>query len=116
TRDTLAFNPISIEGNAYLQIFDAVRKVKELTEQIPIMGVSGLEKIDYPTEAVHEVVTNAVIHRDYSLNDDIHIRIFDNRIEVQSPGVLPAHVTIANILGERFARNPKIVRILNKFK
>jgi ATP-dependent DNA helicase RecG len=62
------------------------------------------------------VVTNAVIHRDYSINDDIHVRVFDNRIEVASPGTLPAHVTVQNILDERFARNPKIVRILNKFK
>ena len=45
----------------------------------------------------------------------MHIRIFDNRIEVQSPGRLPAHVTVKNILEERFARNGAIVRILNKF-
>jgi ATP-dependent DNA helicase RecG len=44
-----------------------------------------------------------------------HIRIFDNRIEVQSPGKLPAHVTVDNILDERFARNGSVVRILNKF-
>ncbi|MGE0063842.1 MAG: ATP-binding protein, partial [Xanthobacteraceae bacterium] len=60
-------------------------------------------------------ITNAVIHRDYSINDDIHIRIFDNRIEVLSPGKLPAYITPKNILEERFARNPKIVRLLNKF-
>jgi len=57
-----------------------------------------------------------VIHRDYSINDDIHVRIFDNRIEVQSPGTLPGHVTVNNILNERAARNPKVVRLLNKFR
>src|SRR5262249_24596759 len=72
--------------------------------------------IEYPTEAIHEIVTNAVIHRDYSRNDDIHVRIFDNRIEVFSPGTLPAHVTPKNILDERAARNPKVVRLLNKFR
>ena len=46
----------------------------------------------------------------------MHVRIFDNRIEVQSPGSLPGHVTVANILDERAARNPKIVRLLNKFR
>jgi ATP-dependent DNA helicase RecG len=56
-----------------------------------------------------------VIHRDYSIADDIHIRIFDNRIEVQSPGRLPAHVTPKNILNERYARNGQVVRLLNKF-
>lgn len=116
TRETLAFDPLSIEGSAYHQIYGAVSKIKEITEQIPLLTPAGLEKIEYPTEAIHEVITNAVIHRDYSLNDDIHVRIFDNRIEVASPGTLPAHVTPANILDERFARNPKIVRILNKFK
>src|SRR5438132_1064542 len=71
--------------------------------------------IEYPPETLHEIVTNAVIHRDYSIADDVHIRIFDNRIEVQSPSRLPAHVTVKNILNERFARNGAIVRILNKF-
>src|SRR5205823_3063826 len=64
---------------------------------------------------LHEIITNAVIHRDYSIADDVHIRIFDNRIEVQSPGRLPAHVTVKNILTERFARNGAVVRLLNKF-
>jgi ATP-dependent DNA helicase RecG len=116
TRDTLAFNPLAIEGNAYKQIYETVATIKKITEEIPLVTLTGLEKIEYPTEAIHEVVTNAVIHRDYSINDDIHVRIFDNRIEVASPGTLPAHITVANILDERFARNPKIVRILNKFK
>lgn len=116
TRATLAFDPISIEGNAYSQVYTAVAKLKELIDEIPLLGTGGLERIDYPAEAIHEIITNAVIHRDYSLNDDIHVRIFDNRIEVQSPGTLPAHVSVDNILDERFARNPKIVRILNKFK
>jgi ATP-dependent DNA helicase RecG len=45
----------------------------------------------------------------------VHVRIFDNRIEIYSPGPLPAHVTVRNILDERFARNQKIVRLANKF-
>lgn len=82
---------------------------------IPRLGTSGLEVVLYPTEAIHEIITNAIIHRDYSVNDEVHIRIFDNRIEVFSPGKLPGYVTPSNILTERFARNPKVVRILNKF-
>ena len=45
----------------------------------------------------------------------MHVRIYDNRIEVESPGRLPGHVTKDNILREQSARNPKIVRIINKF-
>lgn len=115
TRDTLAFDPLTVEGNAYNLISNSVAMTIEKTQDIPKLGVDGLEKIHYPSEAVHEVVTNAIIHRDYSINDEVHIRIFDNRIEVSSPGKLPGYVTSANILKERFARNPKIVRLLNKF-
>jgi len=114
-RDVLAFDPITVEGCLYAQIKDAVRVTIETAESIPKMGEEGLERIQYPTETIHEIITNAVIHRDYSIADDVHIRIFDNRVEVQSPGRLPAHVTLKNILNERFARNGAVVRILNKF-
>ena len=74
-----------------------------------------MEAVAYPPEALHEFIANAVLHRDYSVADDIHITVFDNRIEVFSPGRLPAHITVENILNERFARNGAVVRILNKF-
>lgn len=61
------------------------------------------------------MICNAIIHRDYSVHDYIHIRVFDNRVEVESPGRLAGHVTTHNILDQRFARNKKVVRILNKF-
>lgn len=115
TRETLEFQPITIEGNAYKQIANAVIETVRITEETQILGHAGFERIHYPKEAIHEIITNAVLHRDYSLNDDVHVRIFDNRIEVESPGTLPAHVTQRNILKERFARNPKIVRLINKF-
>ena len=114
-RDVLAGDIKTIEGNLYNQIKEAVKNTQKITESIPKMGASGFEKIKYPPEALHEIITNAVLHRDYSVKDDIHIRIFDNRVEVLSPGKLPAHITVKNILDERFARNGAIVRILNKF-
>ncbi|HTC47347.1 MAG TPA: ATP-binding protein [Candidatus Aquilonibacter sp.] len=114
-RDVLEFIPITVEGCLYDQIKKAVDVTIEEVEKIPRMGEEELEAIKYPKEAVHEIITNAVIHRDYSIADDVHVRIFENRIEVQSPGHLPAHVTPQNILNERFARNGAIVRLLNKF-
>jgi ATP-dependent DNA helicase RecG len=114
-REVLADTPLTIEGCSYEQIKAAVKKTQEITESIPKMGASGFETFLYPPETLHEIVTNAVLHRDYSIKDDIHIRIFDDRVEVQSPGRLPAHITVANILDERFARNGALVRILNKF-
>lgn len=114
-REVLAFVPITVEGCLYNQIKEAVSITTAEAEKIPHLGSDGLKAIKYPPETLHEIITNAVIHRDYSIADDIHVRIFDNRIEVQSPGRLPAHVTTENILHERFARNGAIVRLLNKF-
>lgn len=114
-RDALAFTPLTVEGCLYDQIRDAVSKTISEVEKIPKMGDVELEAIQYPHVALHEIITNAVLHRDYSIADDVHIRIFDNRIEIENPGRLPAHITPQNILNERFARNGSIVRILNKF-
>lgn len=114
-REVLKFQPITVEGCLYNQIKEAVSITKKEAETIPILGAGGLAQIQYPHETLHEIITNAVIHRDYSIADDVHVRIFDNRIEVQSPGRLPAHITKKNIRSERFARNGAIVRLLNKF-
>lgn len=64
---------------------------------------------------MHEIITNAVLHRDYSILKDIQIRIFTNRIEIESPGKLPGHITLENILCEQYSRNPKIIRLISKF-
>jgi ATP-dependent DNA helicase RecG len=115
TREALTGQPVTVEGNAYSQIYEAVAKTKALIEGIKRMTPEGLVSVEYPEETLHEIITNAVLHRDYSIADDVHIRVYDNRIEVESPGVLPGHVTTENILDTRFARNGNIVRIINKF-
>ncbi|MBI3548723.1 MAG: putative DNA binding domain-containing protein [Elusimicrobia bacterium] len=115
TRETLAFDPISVEGNAYQQIKESVSKTIEFVEEVAKLGEGGFEKIKYPPETLHEIITNAILHRDYSIADDVHVRIFENRIEIESPGTLPAHITVGNILKERFSRNGNVVRLINKF-
>jgi Putative ATP-dependent DNA helicase recG C-terminal len=114
TRDTLAGDPSSVEGHAYAQIHEAVSATAKIIESVRVNSPDGLESAKYPITALHEIITNAVLHRDYSIADDIHIRVFDNRVEVLSPGTLPAHITPENILNERFARNAAIVRLINK--
>jgi len=114
SRETLAFDPVTIEGHAYAQIREAVARTARVVEDAKRLGDEALEAIHYPPETLHEIITNAVLHRDYSVADDIHIRVFDNRIEVESPGRLPAHITVKNILDERFARNGMLVRLINK--
>jgi ATP-dependent DNA helicase RecG len=107
---------VSIEGCLNEQIKEASRVITEIMESVQIMGANGLEKVKYPFETIWEILVNAVIHRDYSISDDIQVLIFNNRIEIKSPGKLPGYVTIENILDARFSRNSKIVRVLNKYK
>ncbi len=115
TRVALQGQPVTVAGNLYGQIYAAVHMTVEMIQGVQLLGPSGLEQVSYPEVALHEIITNAVIHRDYSVADDIHVRVFDNRIEVASPGRLPAHITPNNILDERAARNGLIVRWINKF-
>lgn len=106
----------SVEGCLNEQIKTASKIITDIMESVQIMGASGLEKVKYPPETIWEILVNAVIHRDYSISDDIQVLIFNNRIEIKSPGKLPGYVTIENILDARFSRNSKIVRVLNKYK
>ncbi len=115
SRAALQGDPITVEGSAYDVTREAVRTTVDLVQGIRVLGPNGLEPISYPEVTLHEIITNAVLHRDYSLADDIHVRIFDNRVEIESPGGLPAHLTPENILTERFARNGHLVRWINKF-
>ncbi|OQY80491.1 MAG: hypothetical protein B6D41_20860 [Chloroflexi bacterium UTCFX4] len=71
------------------------------------------EKPEYPLSAVREVMVNAVAHRDYQIRgEEIRVLMFNDRIEVYSPGRLPGHITVENIVEERFARNEVIVQVL----
>lgn len=114
-REFLDGTPLTIEGDAYNLIYSAVSTTKNVIESIKRLGDEGLEAIEYPEDALHEVITNAVLHRDYSIVADVQIRIFDNRIEIENPGKLPGHVTTTNILDTQSARNPALVRLINKF-
>jgi ATP-dependent DNA helicase RecG len=115
TRETLADEPESIEGTTYDVIYDAVKKTVNMVEGIRRLGPQGFEPVMYPEKTLHEIVTNAILHRDYSIATDVQIRIFENRIEVESPGRLPGHVTTRNILKTQFSRNGVLVRLVHKF-
>lgn len=116
TRETLDSGfPVTLEGDIYSLIHDAVSKTKEIVENSGVVGESDTEIKEYPEITLHEIITNAVLHRDYSIKKDIQIRIFTNRVEIESPGKLPGHITLENILQEQCARNPKIVRLISKF-
>ncbi|MEN8701623.1 RNA-binding domain-containing protein [Bacillus infantis] len=112
-REQLHGTPITINGTVEEQVYNAKKTILELLEDATYQVQGSLIKLDYPVDAIHEILVNAIIHRDYSLNDDIHIKIFDNRIEIISPGKLPGYISIQNIYEERFSRNPNLVRLLH---
>ena len=57
----------------------------------------------------------SVTHRDYSNSGEyIIIKLFDDRIEIYSPGKLGGFVTLETIKTKRYSRNPQIVRVLSK--
>ncbi|BCX04960.1 MAG: transcriptional regulator [Candidatus Roseilinea sp.] len=67
----------------------------------------------YPPGVLREAVVNAVAHRDYRLTgNQIHVLMFSDRVEVRSPGRLPGHITLKNLLRERYSRNEAIVQVL----
>jgi ATP-dependent DNA helicase RecG len=76
----------------------------------------GLEREDwaqFPHGALREALVNAVAHRDYAARGEgIRIALFGDRMECYSPGRLPGHVTIQNIIEERFSRNETLVQVL----
>jgi ATP-dependent DNA helicase RecG len=61
-----------------------------------------------------EAVVNAATHRSYSNSGDhIRVELFDDRLEVESPGRLPGLVRLDNIRSSRYARNPRIARAMS---
>jgi ATP-dependent DNA helicase RecG len=67
-----------------------------------------------PLDAVREVIANAVAHRAYDKRgDSIRLFIFADRLECYSPGCLPGHITVDNLLTERLSRNETIVQVLS---
>ncbi len=109
--------PKTIRGPLIDQIDRAVSVVlDELAEGVVHSGSGFHARHVYPERVVKEAIVNAVIHRDYRLNRDIMVRIFDDHIEIESPGLLPKGITPANIrrAGSK-ARNDLIATNLRDF-
>jgi ATP-dependent DNA helicase RecG len=75
-----------------------------------VTGLRREEQPEYPSFAVREALVNSIAHRDYRLSGRrVEIRMFEDRLEVISPGGLPGYITVDNIVEEHFSRNPRIV-------
>ena len=68
---------------------------------------------EYPETVVREAIVNALAHRDYGLvGATVDITVWDDRVEIRSPGPLPGHITLENMRREHYSRNPRIMRVL----
>lgn len=73
-------------------------------------SVNSLGKLEIPKIVLEEMIVNALMHRDYFISAPIRVFVFDNRIEIISPGRLPNNLTIENIRhGISNIRNPILI-------
>lgn len=112
-REQLEEMPVTINGAVETSIDRTIEQVSKYIDGASFHDGERLVKLNYPSDALKEILVNAVIHRDYSLNDDVHVRVFDNRVEIQSPGKLPGYMNLNNLYDERFSRNANVVRLLH---
>jgi ATP-dependent DNA helicase RecG len=109
------------EGTLPDLIMSARRFIENLSGTFSVFPTSAENRIDYleyPHWAVREAIANAVVHRDYAISGrEIDIRVFDDRIEVISPGGLGGGLTLEDLgTGKRFIRNQLIADVLNDMK
>jgi len=82
-----------------------------------VQGEQGINSVGIPEispEAIEELVSNALIHRDYFISAPVRVFIFRNRVEIISPGCLPNNLTIENIKnGNSNTRNPVLASYAN---
>jgi ATP-dependent DNA helicase RecG len=82
-----------------------------------IVEFKRVEIPEYPFEAIREAVINAMAHRDYfRTGATVSILIFDDRIEVQSPGALLPYLNVKNLEGVHETRNNLICDIFHQTK
>ena len=93
---------------------DCLRFVSLYTRQYAVVrGVKREALSEYPELVLREAILNALAHRDYGLvGATVDVTIWDDRIEVQSPGPLPGHITTENMREEHYSRNRRIMRVL----
>lgn len=113
----LLLPPKTITGPAVEQITKAQAYVLDrLAVGLTMEGSGFKTRYRFPERVIKEAITNAVVHRDYRLNRDIQIRIFDDRVEVESPGRLPGSLTPATIEKTgSVPRNSLLARHLREF-
>jgi ATP-dependent DNA helicase RecG len=105
-----------IKGDLYTILEDVISFVKKNTRLAgKVVGFKRIDIPEYPYEAIREAVINAMAHRDYNqITANIQIEIFDDRIEVTSPGGLLSGLNIKKLAGVHKSRNRKICQIFHE--
>ena len=106
------------EGRILEQVEQAVEFIKIQMKEKTYLGHDGIFVTDeeYNEFIRTEIVVNAATHRDYGIKGtDIQIKMFDDRLEVDSPGTFAGMVKKENIRYTHFSRNPKIAAFLKDY-
>ncbi len=110
----------NIDGNLDYQVDIGTAMIKNL---MPMASeIRGTKREDtsyvYPDKVFRELRTNAVVHRNYAISGSkVRVFLFDDRLEVISPGRLPNTVTIEKLrFGVSFAVNPLLVRFMENLR
>lgn len=92
-------------------VIDWVRSQTAVHEAV--IGRTRQRIDEYPEAVVREAIANALAHRDYALvGATVDVTVWDDRIEIRSPGGFPGHITLQNIRDEHYSRNPRIMGVL----
>lgn len=105
-----------IEGPVYQQIEKSCEFVLEhINLGAEIKGLQRIETYEIPEEAIREICTNAVVHRNYLQRSYIQVAVFDDRVEIKSPGALYGGLTIEEVKrGGSSIRNKVLADVLSK--
>lgn len=104
-------------GPLYEQVENTMNFAKtHINKSGKITELQRIDEYEIPLVAVREAISNAVVHRDYSISGaDIKFAIFDDRIEITSPGLLPKTLDIEDIkMGRSEIRNKIIARFFKE--
>ncbi|RLA07108.1 MAG: transcriptional regulator [Gammaproteobacteria bacterium] len=99
------------------QIIDAYKFVEKYNKISATKNIGRLEKPQYNMRAVFEAIVNAVVHRDYSKHGSkIRLFLFDDRLEIISPGLLPNTITVDTLADNQVTRNELLTRLLSEIQ
>ena len=107
----------SIIGSIAIQAEEAYNFVlRHINKGAKVEGIYTVSRWEYPIKAIREIIRNAVVHRQYSLTGkDIKVAIYDDMVEITSPGLLPPSIDYADMESRQSdARNKVIAPVFKR--